>query len=168
MSQCLSSINSMLSGVHSLDYTHTHTHIPSHTKTHSYSQTYTHTDPPHPPPGWLGPFVCAVQRLSQLRWCHCHLSHGSKPLSCRTTTKKSLCCIEPKCKGKNEWCFRSFLFFGLWLFYADVPLSPRVFFFFVHQDGLLFLISLSFLPSLTLSLLNLFFCIHRSFFSRKK
>lgn len=76
---------------------------------------YTHTAGPPPlpglsPPGWLKAFVSEGQRLSQLRWCHCRLSHGSKPLSSRTTTKKSLCSTEPTCTAENEDLFRSFLF----------------------------------------------------------
>lgn len=47
-------------------------------------------------------------------------------MSSRTTTKKSLCSIEPTCIGENEGCFRSFLFQHV-TFSSDSPLSPLSF-----------------------------------------
>lgn len=114
---------------------------------------YTHTaGPPLPgltPPGWLKAFVSEGQRLSQLRWCHCRLSHGSKPLSSRTTTKKSLCSTEPTCTAENEDLFRSFLFQHV-TFLSD-SLLPLPFFspsfkphcFFSHFNCLYFTLAIS-------------------------
>lgn len=95
---------------------------------HKYTQTHTHTTAPFPlkgltPPGWLEAFVSPGQRLSQLRWCHHRLSRGSKPLSSRTTTKKSLCSIEPTCIRENEGFFRSFLLQHVTFFSVFTP-SP--------------------------------------------
>lgn len=100
------------------------------------------------PPGWLEAFVSAGQRLSQLRWCHRRLSHGSKPLSSRTTTKKSLCSIEPTRTGENEACFRSFLFQYV-TFSLDFLLSlcpPVLSLFCLYLNSLLSLYTLSSSP----------------------
>lgn len=183
-------------------------HIPQHKKgklsshkcTHTWkdSQHTKHTNtrtqklPPKglTPPGWLEAFVCVGQRLSQLRWCHCRLSHGSKPLSSRTTTKKSLCSIEPTCIGENKDCFRSFLFqhvtfspdftlslvfllppfgfnrlhsfctFSLWIFSSALPVSS-----YCHSQlyqSLLLYLSRSLLNSVSVAT---FFHVLPSFFS---
>lgn len=102
---------------------------------HRKTQLPTHNSSSYPkgltPAGWLKAFVSAGQKPSQLRWCHHRLSHGSKPLSSSTTTKKSLCRIEPTRIGENEGCFRSFLFWRV----TFSAVFPSICLFSVFQDS---------------------------------
>lgn len=151
MSQCLSSINSMLSGVHSLDYTHTH--IPSHTKTHSYSQTYTHTDPPTLHQDDLGPL--SVPYKDSVSWDDVTATFLMGVNLCLVEQQqKNLCvALSPNAKGRMSGASAPFYFSACDFSTLTFPSLPGFFFSLcIRMVSCFLFLSLFFLHLLSLSL----------------